>query len=236
VTLIGAPQYSSLTNTGSLINSQLENLNAKGAFNFNYGASLNFVGNRYMYSIGILKTRISYQTMDATFLDPFSGMNNGEEALIYPENILDFSTIDIDSQIDYSKFDSFKNNYSSITLEHTIDYLEVPLQITYFLTEKRFGYQVYGGVSGYFLSKNTLVAENNAGEKLTIGSANNLSEVSLSLNAGAGVYYNISKTFTFEVNPSFKFLYNPTNTQSTKGSVLLFGIYSGIRINLTPRD
>jgi hypothetical protein len=81
-----------------------------------------------------------------------------------------------------------------------------------------------------------LVAENNAGEKLTIGSANNLSEVSLSLNAGAGVYYNISKTFTFEVNPSFKFLYNPTNTQSTKGSVLLFGIYSGIRINLTPRD
>lgn len=236
VTLISALQNSSLTNTGSLINSQLDNLNSKGALNFNYGASLNFIGNRYMYSIGILKTRISYQTLNAPVLEPFNEIIKGQEASLYPENILESSTLNIDSQIDYSKFDRFKNSDSSITLEHTIDYIEVPLQITYFLTEKRLGFQVFGGVSGYFLSKNTLVAENSSGEKLTIGSANNLSDISLSLNVGAGVYYNISKTFTFEVNPSFKYLYNPTNTKSTAGSVLLFGIYTGIRINLTPKE
>ena len=105
------------------------------------------------------------------------------------------------------------------------------MQFTYFLTEKRLGVHLFGGVSGYFLLDNTLVAENNSGEELTIGSSNNLSEISLSLNAGVGAYYNISKIITVEINPSFKDLYNPSNTPSTKGSVLLYGIYAGIRLN-----
>ncbi len=232
ITLIAAPQYSTVTNSGSMINRQLEGLDTKGAFNFNYGASLNFIGVKRMFSIGVLRTKISYQTLNTSILDPFY-QNIGEEmVLIYPESILDFGTLDKDASVSNSILEDFKNDDNTINLVQKIEYIEVPLRYTYFLSDKRFGLQVYGGISGYFLSDNSLIAENNSGEKLTVGKVNNLSDISLSLNAGAGIYYNISKIFTAELNPTFKFLYKPTTTESTKGSVLLFGIYTGIRMNL----
>lgn len=232
VTLIAAPQYSSVTNSGSMINQQLEELNTKGAFNFNYGVSLNFVGVKRMYSIGVLKTSISYQTLGVSILDPFYENIGGEMVLVYPESILDFGTLDKDASVSNSTLEEFKNDDNTIDLSQKMEYIEVPLQYTYFISEKRFGLQVYGGISGYFLTDNSLIAENNSGEKLAIGSVNNLSKISLSVNVGAGIYYTISKRFTAELNPTFKFLYKPTTTQSTKGNVLLFGIYTGIRMNL----
>ena len=231
-TLIAAPQFSAITKSGSMIHLQLEDLDTKGAFNFNYGTSLNFMGTKYMYSIGVLKTSISYQTLNIPILDPFYQIINGEEVLVYPKSILDFNTVNPDAFISYSTLESFKSTDGTIHLTQNIEYIEVPLQFTYFLNENRFGFQFYGGVSGYFLTDNSLIAKNELGEKLTIGKVNNLSEISLSANIGAGIYYKISEIFTAELNPSFKFLYKPTNTESTKGSVLLFGIYTGIRINL----
>lgn len=232
VTLIAAPQYSTVTNSGSMINRQLEGLDTKGAFNFNYGASLNFIGVKRMYSIGVLKTSISYQTLGVPLLDPIYENNGGESVLVYPESILDFGTLDKGASVSNSILEDFKNNDNTVNLIQKIEYIEVPLQYTYFISEKRFGLQVYGGISGYFLTSNSLIAENNSGGNLTIGKANNLSRISLSLNAGAGLYYTISKVFTAELNPLFKYLYKPTTTESTKGSVLLFGIYAGIRMNL----
>ena len=232
VTLIAVPQYSTVTKSGSMINSQLEGLDTKGAFNFNYGASLNFVGTKRMYSVGVLKTFIDHQTLNVPVLDPIYENIGGEMVLVYPESILDFGTLDKDASISNSILEDFKNGDDTIDLVQKIEYIEVPLQYTYFISEKRFGLQVYGGVSSYFLTSNALIAENKLGETLNIGEANNLSKISLSVNAGAGVYYHISKRFTAELNPTFKFLYKPTTTQSTKGSVLLFGIYTRIRMDL----
>ncbi len=70
-------------------------------------------------------------------------------------------------------------------LNQEIGLIEVPLELSYKLINKKFGIDVIGGVSTLFLSENNVSLVSN-GQEMSIGSANNLNNIHFSSNVGLG--------------------------------------------------
>jgi hypothetical protein len=61
-----------------------------------------------------------------------------------------------------------------------------------------------------------------------LGEANNLSTVSFSTNVGLGLDYKLSKKFTFNIEPMFKYQLNPYTDSSVNFKPYYLGVYSGL--------
>lgn len=111
-------------------------------------------------------------------------------------------------------------------LNQSFGFIEVPLEIEYALIDKKFGLNLIGGGSSFFLDENkiSLEAENT---ETTLGKANNLNRLSFSTNIGLGLDYELSEQFQLNLEPTFKYQLNTfSNTENVQP--YFFGIYSGV--------
>jgi len=109
-------------------------------------------------------------------------------------------------------------------------YVEVPLEIQYTLSDKKFGVNVIGGFSSFFLNQSKLFYEADNGDRRIIGEARNINNLSYSANVGLGLNYKVSKTFNFNLEPIFKYQFNTFNNTSGDFSPFFIGVYSGFAI------
>ena len=145
---------------------------------------------------------------------------------------LNSSTLPGRVQTDYTSdvFDPVKAdlNYISSNVYQDMSFLELPVIMRYKVIDRKIGLNLIGGMSYNFLVNNSVYAMA-SGNKYDIGTTQGLNTVYLSSSLGMGMEYNLSKTFSLNVEPTLRYYLNPVNSGGT--SVFhpySLGIFSGL--------
>ncbi len=112
-------------------------------------------------------------------------------------------------------------------INQEMGYLEMPVELTYALLDKKFGIKIIGGFSTLLLQDNAVNAVSD-NRSTFLGEANNLNDVHFSTNFGIGLKYGFMKSFEFNVEPTFKYQLNTFSSDAGNFKPYVFGIYSGV--------
>lgn len=82
---------------------------------------------------------------------------------------------------------------SNTSINQSLGYIEVPLELQYAVLSNKFGVNVIGGFSSLFLNNNEVFSEAQDGGRTFLGEANNINKVSYSANFGLGLNYQVTK-------------------------------------------
>jgi len=200
----------------STLDEQLDTLPSINKATLSYGAYLKFKVNKrlgFRLGGGVLNLEKATENI-AT-----SGIINLE-----PFNISSLP-INLATNITDTQIASFFNN-NPITLTQEISYIEIPLELSYLLIDKKLKLDLIGGLSSLFLTKNRIQIERD-NATLTIGEATNLSEFNFSFNISAGLYYNLTKRIQFNFEPFFKYQINARNGNTNTVDLYHLGIQTG---------
>jgi hypothetical protein len=162
----------------------------------------------------VLTTRGTVYTNNA---DVFLIANNGTG-----ERVVTSYTKDV--------FDPKKSNLPFVnnSLHQNFSYLELPVVLRYKLIDKTIDFNLIGGVSYNLLIDNSVYTTID-GNKYPVGKTEGLSLLTLSSSLGMGMEYNISKKFSLNLEPTFRYFLNPYNeVTGSKIHPYSFGIFSGV--------
>lgn len=225
-----APVYYSSLGNGSSIDPTFADNPQKGDVTMSYGVQVSYAfNNRLSVRTGLNNVDLSYST---------SGIEVGTGPVAVALQSVDYGGKQIVvTAADKGSFAAAapSNGFGDITPKSTqgdarliqnINYFEVPVELKYALVNSRFGINVIGGLSTLFLGNNeiSIKADN---FNTVLGDANNLSSVSFSTNVGLGLDYKLSKKFTFNIEPMFKYQLNPYTDSSVDYKPYYMGVYSG---------
>lgn len=223
-----APVYYNTLGSGSPIDEQFASNDKSGDLNMSYGVNVGYkITDKLSVRSGINKFNVGYKTDNVVVRPSVSGSDNGTlknvrlrdgatNLAIFGESSFNVSALPSDLAL---RFDAF--------LDQQISYYEVPMEMSYLISDKRLGVNVIGGFSTLFLNDNAIYAQQPSGTRILLGEANNLNSVSFSTNIGVGFNYKISKSFNFNLEPVFKYQLNSFSENSGGFKPYTLGIYSG---------
>lgn len=220
-----APVYFNSLGEGSSIDQQFNRNQKTGDVNMSYGISTSYaVNNRIKIRSGINKVNLGYNTNNVVV---YESRGTGSSAL---KNVTSSS-----SNLSVASAETTQNFPQSlaatnVSIHQTFDYIEVPLEIQYTLSQKRFGVNVIGGFSSFFLSDNGIYSEGEDGSNTFLGEANNINNTSYSANIGLGLNYKFSKKFDLNLEPMFKYQFNTFDNTSGNFTPFFIGVYTGFTI------
>ncbi len=226
-----APVYYSSLGNGSSIDPSFADNPQKGDVNMSYGVQVSYaLSNRWSVRTGVNNVDLSYST---------SGVEVGTGPVAYALNSVDYggkqvvtTVVDKGALASAAPSNGFgeimpKSTQGDARLVQNINYYEVPIELKYAVLDSKLGVNVIGGVSTLFLGSNEIsVKADNF--NTVLGDANNLSSVSFSTNVGLGLDYKLSKKFTFNIEPMFKYQLNPYTDSSVSFKPYYLGVYSGL--------
>ena len=222
-----APVYYNTLSGGSPIDSELSANKKKGQLTMSYGLGVGYVvSKRLTIRTGLNKIELGYNTQDVAIN---SSPETTEGPRINNINLApEAASLNISSSNDFliaqipSSFSSLFNS----SLNQRLGYLEVPLELSYKVSDKKIKIDVIAGLSTFFLNKNEIYTETN-GKTTFIGEANNLNKMSYSTNIGLGFNCKIAKSFNFNFEPMFKYQLNTFSNDSGNFKPYILGVYSG---------
>ncbi|MGO3182505.1 MAG: hypothetical protein ACTIJ9_06695 [Aequorivita sp.] len=226
-----APVYYSSLGNGSSIDPSFTGNPQKGDVNMSYGVQVSYaVNNRLSVRAGINNVDLSYSTSD--IIVGTGPVEAGLRSVDYGGRQI------VVTAIDRATFEASgsNNNFGDITKKSTqgdarliqnINYYEVPLELKYAIVDSKIGVNLIGGLSTLFLGNNDISVKSDNFTSV-LGEANNLSSVSFSTNVGLGLDYKLSKKFTFNIEPMFKYQLNPYTDSSVNFKPYYLGVYSGL--------
>ena len=226
-----APVFLGSISNGSPIDSTLINNPKSYNTNVGFGLGVSYVVNKKLtVRTGLNKVNISYDTNDIVF---FTGIQAKMLANVSPTTssaMIQVQSNAVNNQglASESELLPFENSFkNSGYLNQEIGYLEMPLEMTYSLFDKKVGLKIIGGFSSLFLQDNsiTIVSE---GHDTLLGRANNLNDVHFSTNLGLGIKYGFMKSFEFNLEPTIKYQLNTFSSNAGNFQPFIFGVYSGI--------
>lgn len=228
-----APIFLGSAASGSAIDSTLSKNSKSFNTNVGFGIGVSYaVNNKLSIRTGLNKVKMSYDTNDISFFEgmqakTLSGVKpTASSAMIHVEStIAPTGNPNLNPEAGLLPFEASFAHKTNGALRQEMSYLEMPVEMTYTLLDKKFGIKVIGGFSALLLQDNNIVILSSTGET-DLGEANNLNDVHFSTNLGLGVKYNFLKSFEFNVEPTVKYQLNTYNSGNFKS--YLFGIYSGI--------
>ncbi|MDN3724516.1 outer membrane beta-barrel protein [Aequorivita sp. SDUM287046] len=219
VMAIAGPVLYNVSEKTSTLDQSLDGAETSGEINFTYGVGVGFnLTEKLSLSFSAIKTKISYSVNNLPSTTSIDSLRIFSISAISGNNV---------SRRTLSNF----AGSDALNLRQEIEYVEMPLQLTYSLTKSRFGTHAFGGFSTLLLTDDRIFAENSRNEELDLGRANNLSRISFSLNAGIGAYYKFSENFTVELNPTFKYQFLLLDSASRNATGVVFGFYAGLKYN-----
>lgn len=226
-----APVYYNSLTSGSPIADDFKENKKKGKFTASYGIGVGYALNkRLSVRTGVNMLEVGYDTQDVAIYS--SQETTGDQHL---KNI-NFSSQG--AKMNIAGLDTYSSSLMPSSLSSLFDsnlsqrfgYLEVPLELSYQLSDKKLRVDLVAGVSTFFLNKNEIYAENKTGA-IYIGEANNLNNMSYSTNLGIGLEYKISKKLNFNFDPMFKYQLNAFSNDSGNFRPYILGVYSGLSYN-----
>ena len=229
-----APIFLGSASNGSPIDSTLVNNSKSYNTGVGFGIGVSYaVSKKLTVRTGLNKFNMSYNTNDIIY---FAGIESRtlkhinatpESSMIQVHSAATSNTNAVTSESELLPFeDSFANKNKGY-INQEMGYLEMPVEMTYALLDKKFGIKIIGGFSTLFLQDNAVnvVSENRS---TFLGEANNLNNIHFSTNFGIGLKYGFMKSFEFNVEPTFKYQLNTFSSDAGNFKPYLFGIYSGI--------
>jgi len=228
-----APVFFSSLAQGSPIHSSFENNSKSGNVNFSYGVAVSYsISKKLQVRSGIHKVDYGYDTNDVSFS---SSLNAATNSLI--DNIdysLNSKNLVVKSNL--SSRQAVSSNAMDVSAtDPSLDgrmiqefgYLEIPLELTYALVNKKIGINVIGGVSSLFLTNNSVILESD-GIATQMGEANNINDLNLSTNIGIGISYRVGNNMQVNVEPMFKYQLNTFSNATGNFQPYSLGVYSGL--------
>ncbi len=219
-----APIYFGSLSNGSPLDESLRNNTKNYNTSMSYGLSVSYaITKKTSIRTGVNVLSLNYDTQGIVFYQDTQAqmMRNiaptpqGMYIQIRPLNNVSSYL----SRVATERFDG--------VLNQRMGYVEMPVEMTYKLLNRKFGIDLSGGISTLFLNENEIFLKSD-GYNRKIGTATNLNEVHFSTNLGLGLRYAIFKNFDARIEPSFRYQINTFSADSGSFKPYLFGIYSGI--------
>ncbi|MFN3752845.1 hypothetical protein [Flavobacterium sp.] len=229
-----APIFLGSATNGSPLDSTLVNNSKSYNTGVGFGIGVSYaVTKKLTVRTGLNKFNMSYNTNDIVY---FAGIESRSLKNINPAasgsmiQVQDNITNTANSVTSETAFLPFEDSFvhkNKGYINQEMGYLEMPVEMTYALLDKKFGIRIIGGFSTLFLQDNTVsvISDNRS---TFLGEANNLNNIHFSTNFGIGLKYGFMKSFEFNVEPTFKYQLNTFSSDAGNFKPYLFGIYSGI--------
>ncbi len=225
-----SPVYFNSLAEGSSIDEQF-NSNSK-----NYTTTLSIglagsyaINDKLSLKTGVNSINLSYNTNDVLFESRMREVDNNIPTISRNANASNMvfsskngTVNEISGDVENVIID---NNIGA--LKQNISYIEVPLELSYKLIDKKFGVEIIGGMSTLFLNQNNISLVTN-GLEMEVGRANNLNNIHFSSNVGLGFKYSFWNNFNANFQPMFKYQINTFNQNSGNFKPYFIGLYSGI--------
>ena len=233
ITPNAAPVYfNTLGGEGSSIDPQFNNNSKSGEVNMSYGISASYALNKKLsVRSGINRVNLGYNTNDVVVFQS-AGLRSSSSAL---QNINAISnSANAVSLISTETLDASSAPESIVSsnasINQALGYIEIPLEIQYTLSDKKFGVNLIGGFSSFFLNNNEIFSEEENGTRTLLGEASNINKMSYSANFGLGLNYKVSKRFDLNLEPIFKYQFNTFDNTSGNFTPFFIGVYTGFAI------
>jgi Outer membrane protein beta-barrel domain len=220
-----APIYFSSLSKGSPIDDKLANNDkAYSANNQSYGVGVNYSLNKKLkVRTGVNVLNVDYNTNGIVYYQTQSV--SGKLSNLNP-NIAG-NTIIIENLSNVNTPFNKIVQKSEGNLNQKLGYIEMPLELTYKILDKKLGIDFIGGMSTMLLNRNEIYLQS-SDLNLKIGEANNLNNVHFSGNLGLGFKYGLFKHLDARIEPVFKYQINTFSNDSGNFKPYMFGVYSGI--------
>jgi len=223
-----APIYFNSLGKGSSIDAQFNDNSKSGEVTMSYGINASYaINNKLKIRSGINKVNLGYNTNNVVVFEAV-GLSPNISSL---KNINTDGNADNISLISGESLTSANNETlvktSNTSINQSLGYIEIPLEIEYNIIDKKIGFNIIGGFSSFILNNNELSSEFE-GHQTKIGEAANLNKVSYSANFGLGLNYKITEKLDLNLEPTFKYQINTFNNTSGNFKPYFIGVYSGI--------
>jgi len=234
-----APVYFNAGGKGSSIDPQLNNNSKTGEINMSYGVTASYaVNKRLRVRSGVSRVNLGYNTNDVLLYQSIGSSatsstlqnvrpNNNEISDSYPPSS-SLSVINAGNLSEKGTADFLKT--SSTSINQSLGYIEVPLELQYAVLANKFGINVIGGFSSLFLNNNEVYSEGSTGSRTFLGEANNINKVSYSANFGLGLNYQVTKKIDLNLEPMLKYQINTFENTSGDFQPFFVGVYTGLAI------
>ena len=222
-----APVYFSSITNGSPLDVKLESNNkVYAANNTSYGLGLNYAINKKLkVRTGVNVLNVEYTTKGIVYFQNNSASAAGKLNNLNPN--VSGASITIESLSNVTSAFNKITSKSEGNLNQKFGYLEMPLEITYKILDKKFDIDVVGGMSTLVLNRNEIYLQSQD-LNLKIGEANNLNQVHFSGNLGLGIKYGLFKNLDARIEPIIKYQLKTFSNDSGNFKPYIFGVYSGI--------
>jgi hypothetical protein len=195
-----------------------------------YGVGVAYnVNKRLSVKTGVSNLNLDYDTQNIAFYSSFEDQSkiantnierNPNGKYIVLKNEKDNSKNAIENEI-------LQSSQNLGNLNQRTQYIEVPLEMSYAILNKKIGLAIRGGMSTLFLTENVISISGNDGN-MQIGKASNLNNVHFSSNVGLGLSYNFMKNFQVNLEPTLKYQINTFNKNAEDFSPYVIGVNTGI--------
>ena len=225
-----APVYFSSLGQGSTIHDQFSENSKSSDINMSYGISGSYaITDKLKVRAGINRVDLNYSTQNILAFNgasaqATSGLSRGN---INFKNGTPVSIVSLETLDRFTAPEAFNTKISG-EIDQRFGFIEVPLELEYRLLDKKFGINVIGGFSTFFLNQNEIYADID-GTSTLIGEANNINQTSFSANFGLGLDYDLSKRWNINLEPQFKYQINTFNNTFGNFRPFFVGVYTGLR-------
>ncbi|MGL2962698.1 hypothetical protein ACSVH2_02625 [Flavobacterium sp. RSB2_4_14] len=230
-----APVFLGSISNGSPIDSMLVNNSKSYNTSVGFGLGVSYaVNSKLSVRTGLNKLNMSYNTNDILF---FAGIESKPLKNVSPK--ASSAMIQVQSNVTSNNQNIANSETAMLPFENSIvskhegylnqeiGYIEMPMEMTYAVVDKKFGLKVIGGFSTLFLQDNSITIVSDNGNTL-LGEANNLNNIHFSTNLGVGMKYSFMKSFEFNIEPTIKYQLNTFSSNAGDFKPYIFGIYSGV--------
>ncbi len=226
-----APVYYSSLGQGSSLDMQFIENSKSSDINMSYGIAGSYaISKKIKIRAGVNRVNLSQTTSDVF---AFTGAETAARGVAAKFGNISFEegtqqvSLMSSNMMNRSSVPELFNTKIAGNINQEFGFIEVPLELEYRVLDKKFGINVIGGFSTFFLNQNDIYADINGASTL-IGEANNISDTSFSANFGLGMDYNLSKQWNINLEPTFKYQINTFNNTSGDFRPFFIGVYTGL--------
>ncbi|GGB77824.1 hypothetical protein GCM10007424_17380 [Flavobacterium suaedae] len=225
-----APVFYNSLSQGSPIDSQFASNSKSYDNNMSYGVGIDYnITDRLAVRSGVNAVNLSYETRGVEFYPAMT------KPAVASRNVGENSNLVVQSEANVASSPGPEGFASTTSIQsfkgsmvQEMGYIEVPVELSYALLNKKFGIDVIGGVSTLFLNNNDVRVITTQGYSSNLGEARNLNNVNFSTNIGIGFKYKFLKSFKASFEPMFKYQVNTFSENSGNFKPYFIGLYSGI--------
>lgn len=224
-----APIYFSSISKGSPLDDNLAaNDKTYSANNQSYGLGVNYAVNKKLkIRTGINILNVDYNTNGISYYYQSESVS-GKLTNLNPNAA--GSTIIIENLSNVNRPFNKIGDRAEGSLNQKLGYIEMPVELSYKILNKKFGIDVIGGMSTMVLNKNEIYLQS-SDLNIKIGEASNLNNIHFSGNVGLGFKYDVLKHLEARLEPVFKYQFNTFSVDSGNFKPYVFGVYSGINFS-----